>query len=428
MRKFFIKNKLLPFLAVIGPGIIAANADNDAGGITTYSLAGAKFGYGLLWILIFLTISLAITQEMGARMGAVTGKGLGGLIREKFGAKASAFAIFIMLIANLGTTVAEFAGIQASLSIFNVPSYISIPIAAFTVYYLIAKFDFKRVQKVFLFSSLFYIAYIVSGVFAKPDWGFAVKSLVVPAIPPLSSDIFNEYVIMTIAIIGTTITPWGQFFIQSFTVDKRLDEKDLKYARIDVFFGAFVTNFIAFIIIVTCAATLWKSGITINPTDDAATLAKALEPLSAINPIIGRLSSTIFAFGLLNASLLGAAILPLTSSYAACETFGWESGIDKTTKEAPIFYGLFVFFILVSSIIIIIPNMPYIAIMFWAQIINGILSPIILIYALKITKDKSFMKEHATSGALNSIGTIIIAILVMLTIAMVITQIIQYFG
>lgn len=264
--------------------------------------------------------------------------------------------------------------------------------------------------------------------FAKPDWGFAVKSLVVPAIPPLSSDIFNEYVIMTIAIIGTTITPWGQFFIQSFTVDKRLDEKDLKYARIDVFFGAFVTNFIAFIIIVTCAATLWKSGITINPTDDAATLAKALEPLSAINPIIGRLSSTIFAFGLLNASLLGAAILPLTSSYAACETFGWESGIDKTTKEAPIFYGLFVFFILVSSIIIIIPNMPYIAIMFWAQIINGILSPIILIYALKITKDKSFMKEHATSGALNSIGTIIIAILVMLTIAMVITQIIQYFG
>lgn len=415
------KRKLLLLFAAIGPGLIAANADNDAGGITTYSLAGARFGYSLIWVLLLVTISLAITQEMGARMGAVTGKGFGGLIREKFGAKWAAFAISVMLIANLGTTTAEFAGIQASLSIFGISKYISIPVAAVTVYYLIAKFDFKRVQKVFLISSVLYFTYVISGFMAHPDWSLAAKSIVAPAIPSLSSGMLTEYIVMIVAVIGTTITPWGQFFIQSYIVDKRLNADDLPYARADVYFGGFFTNFIAFFIIVACAATLWHSGIHVKPTDDAATLAQALAPMA------GRFASTIFAFGLLNASFLGAAILPLTSSYATCETFGWEAGIDKSTREAPIFYGLFIFFIAVSSAIVLIPGLPLLGIMFSSQIINGALLPIILYFALKITNDKDFMKKHVSSRISRIIATVTASVLVLLTIAMIVTQLMQYF-
>ncbi|MHB1001775.1 MAG: NRAMP family divalent metal transporter [Armatimonadota bacterium] len=420
MRNRISRHKLIPLLAAIGPGLIAANADNDAGGITTYSLAGARFGYSLIWILILITISLAVTQEMGARMGAVTGKGFGGLIREKFGARWAAFAIFAMLIANLGTTTAEFAGIQASLAIFGVNKFISIPIAAIAVYYLIAKFDFKRVQKVFLVSSILYLTYVISGVVANPDWSLAAQNIVRPQIPPISSSLFKNYLIMLVAVIGTTITPWGQFFIQSYIVDKRLGAEDLPYARADVFVGSFFTNFIAFFIIVACAATLWKSGMPVLPTDDAATLSQALAPLA------GRFASTIFAFGLLNASFLGAAILPLTSSYATCETFGWEAGINKTTKEAPIFYGLFIFFILVSSLIVLIPGLPLLAIMFWPQILNGALLPIILIFAIKITNDRLVMSKYTNSKPFNYIALTTAIVLIILTVVMIITQLMQY--
>lgn len=414
------KYKILPILAVIGPGIIAATADTDAGGITTNSLVGARFGYSLIWVLVLITISLAVTQEMGARMGAVTGKGFGGVIREKFGARWAAFAIFVMLIANLGTTVAEFAGIQASLSIFGVSKFISIPVSALVVYYLIAKYDFKRVQRIFLFSSMVYFTYIISGIMAKPDWGQVAKSIIVPSIPSASSGMLKEYIVTVVALIGTTITPWGQFFIQSFTVDKRLDEKDLSIIKADVYFGAFFTATISLFIIVACAATIWSAGIPVSPTDDAATLATALAPLA------GRFASGLFAFGLLNASLLGAAILPLTSSYATCETFGFESGIDNSTKEAPVFYGLFIFFILVSSVITMIPGMPLLAVMFWSQILNGALLPIILWFALLITKDKEFMKEYVGSKALNAVGTITVLMVVLVTIAMIVTQLIDY--
>ncbi len=413
MKRRLARHKWILLLAAIGPGIIAANADNDAGGIWTYSLAGAKFGYGLLWVLTIVTISLAVTQEMGARMGAVTGKGFGGLIREKFGARWSAFAISVMLIANLGTTNAEFAGIATSVKIFGGSKYVVIPIAAVAVYMLIAKFDYRRVQKVFIVSSCLYLAYVISGFMAHPDWGFALKSL---ARPTMSFK--TDYLLMFIAVVGTTITPWGQFFIQSFIVDKRLTKDDLKFARGDVYVGAFFTNFISFFIIVACAATIHARGITIQ---DAADAALALKPLA------GSFATILFGLGLLNASLLGAAVLPLTSAYATCETFGWEAGIDKTPRQAPIFYGLFTFFIVVSCLIVLIPGVPLTTLMVLSQVLNGALLPIILIFVLLVTNDKSVMGEHTNSKAFNIIATATTVGLIIMTLLLLASPLIARF-
>lgn len=419
MRKRLTKYKWVMFLGAIGPGLIAANADNDAGGITTYSLAGAQFGYSMIWVLLVVTVSLAVTQEMGVRMGAVTGKGFGGLIREKFGARWSAFAILVMLIANLGTTTAEFAGISASLQLFGISKYISIPLAAVVILYLIAKFDFRRVQKVFLVSSVLYLTYVVSGVLAHPDWSTAVSSVMHPTI-----QLSTSYLLTLVAVIGTTITPWGQFFIQSYVVDKRLDTDGLPYARADVLFGGFFTNFIAFFIMVACAATIWKStGGHINPaTFTAAQAAEALRPLA------GAFARNIFAFGLFNASLLGAAILPLTSAYATCETFGFEAGIDKTPKEAPIFYGLFVLFISVSSIIVLATKLPAILVMFLPQVLNGMLLPIILVFVLKICNDKAVMRDYTNSRIYNIIAIGTVAGLILMTILLLASPLIAKFG
>ena len=411
MRKRFSKHRLAMLLAVIGPGLIAANADNDAGGITTYSLAGAKFGYGMLWVLTLVTISLAVTQEMGARMGAVTGKGFGGLIREKFGARWAAFPILVMLVANLGTTNAEFAGIATSLQIFGVAKYIGVPIAAVAVYFLITRFDYRRVQKVFLISSLLYISYIISGVLAHPNWTEAFKSMVTPTIR-----LDHGYLLMFIAVIGTTITPWGQFFIQSYIVDKRLTAEDLPFARADVYVGAFFTDLISFFIIVSCAATIFVTGGHIN---DAADAAKALGPFA------GRFASQLFAFGLLNASFLGAAVLPLTSAYATCEAFGWEAGIDKTPKEAPIFYGLFTFFIVASAFFILIPGLPLLNIMIFSQVLNGMLLPVILIFVLKVTNDRDFMGAYTNSKPFNVIASATVVGLIIMTILLLASPLIE---
>lgn len=419
MRKRLGRYKWTLFLAAIGPGLISANSDNDAGGITTYSLAGAQFGYSLIWVLILVTISLAVTQEMGARMGAVTGKGFGGLIREKFGARWSAFAILVMLIANLGTTTAEFAGISAGLQLFGVNKFISVPVAALLVLFLITRFDFSRVQKVFLVSSAVYLTYVVSGVLAHPDWGTAVRSIVRPEV-----HFTTDYLLMFVAVVGTTITPWGQFFIQSYIVDKRIDTEDLPYARADVLFGGFFTNFIAFFIIVACAATIWRTtGGSINPaTFTAAQAAHALRPLAGV------FAQNLFALGLLNASLLGAAILPLTSSYATCETFGWEAGIDKSTREAPIFYGLFVFFIALSSIIVLTTSLPPILVMFLPQVLNGVLLPIILVFVLKITNDSRVMGRHTNSPTYNVIALATVAGLIIMTILLLASPLIARYA
>lgn len=411
MRRAIFGLRILPLLAIFGPGLINASSDNDAGGITTYSLAGARFGYSLLWVLIPVTISLAVTAEMGARMGAVTGKGLGAVIRERFGARWAAMAIFVMLIANFGTTTAEFAGISTSLGIFGLSRFISVPIAALAVWFLIIRFDYRQVQRVFLISSVIYFTYVASGFLAHPNWSEVGRSVVHPNIP-----ITAGYLIMMVAVIGTTITPWGQFFIQSYTADKRAKPEDLPFLRADVYIGAVFVSFIAFFIIVACAATIWKTNLQIN---DAADAFRALQPLA------GRFAATLFGFGLLNASLLGAAILPLTSAYATCETFGWEAGIDKKPGEAPIFFGLFTFFIAASSLIVLIPHLPLLQIIFMPQVLNGMLLPIILVFVLKISTDPTFMGKHVNTRLFNGIAVVTAVVLVILTILLLALPLIE---
>jgi len=402
MRRHAGKFRLAALFAILGPGIINASSDNDAAGITTYSLAGARHGLALLWVLIPVTISLAVTAEMGARMGAVTGKGLGAIIREKFGARWAAFAILVMLVANFGTTTAEFAGISTSLGIFGMSRFIAVPVGAIAVWLLITRFDYRRVHRVFLISSALYLTYVASGFLAKPDWSHVFESMVRPTI---SAD--PNYILMVVAVIGTTVTPWGQFFIQSYTADKRAKPEDLSYLRADVYIGSVFVSFIAFFIILACAATIHRAGLTISEAADAA---------RALMPLAGKFASLLFAFGLLNASLLGAAILPLTSAYATCETFGWESGLDKRPREAPIFFGLFTFFIAAASLVVLIPHLPLLQIMFLPQVLNGILLPIILVFVVKASSDADFMGRYTNSRSFNVIAIITAAVLIILTI------------
>jgi NRAMP (natural resistance-associated macrophage protein)-like metal ion transporter len=381
-----LRERLLIAASIIGPGLIAANADNDAGGISTYSIAGARYGYSLLWMLVLITVLLAITQEIGARMGAATGKGLGALIREHFGLRPTAFAMATMLIANVATTVAEFAGIAAGLEIFGVSRYLSVPIAAVAVWFLVARFDFKKVERVFLVLSAFYITYIVSGFLAHPAWNQVATGLV----PTFRTD--SGYLMTFVATIGTTITPWGQFFIQAYVVDKGIVMKDFKYSRMDVLVGALVTDVVAFFIMVACAATIYSKGLPIQDAKDAAL---------ALGPLAGRFAATLFGFGLINASLLGASILPMATSYAVCEAFGWEAGIDRPWRVAPYFYGIFTFSIFAGAATALIPKLPLFLVMLFSQDVNGVLLPVILIFTLLLSADPDVMGEHTNPRWLN---------------------------
>lgn len=404
---FFKKRflRILPILAIIGPGIISGSADNDAGGITTYSVAGANFGYSLLWILFLTTFALAVTQEIGARMGIVTGKGLASLIREKFGLKWTAFIMVVLLTANIGVIAAEFAGVAASLEIFNIPRFISVPISAALIYLLVIKGDFKFLEKIFLASSFFYIVYIISAFLAKPDWLLGVKSLVTPS---FSFD--KNYLLTFMAVIGTTITPWGQFFIQDYVVDKKLSLPDLKIERGDVFFGSFITNFISFFIIVACAATIFASGNIIMDAKDAAV---------ALRPLAGNFASTLFAFGLFNAAIFGAALVPVSTSYVVTEAFGLESGLNFKFKEAPEFYSLFAFLLIIGSLLIIIPFVPLLTILIFSQALNTILLIPIFIFIYLLSNDNKLLNGYKNSKIANiivgaTLGAISIASLIYL--------------
>lgn len=388
-RKFL---RILPILLIIGPGIISGSVDNDAGGITTYSIAGASFGFSLLWILLLTTFSLAVTQEVGARMGLVTGKGLASLIREKFGIGWTAFIMLILFVANMGTIAAEFAGVAASMDIFHIPRYFSIPVAAFLIYLLVTRGGFKTLERVFLLLSFFYISYIVSAVIVRPDWGAAAKSLVLP-----SFSFEKTYLLTMLAVVGTTITPWGQFFIQDYVVDKKLSKEDLKVERGDVFFGSFLTNFIAFFIVVACAVTLFSKGVVINDAKDAAL---ALEPLA------GEFASTLFAFGFLNASLFGAALVPFATSYVITEAFGFESGLNFNFNEAPYFYGLFAFMLVVGALLVILPFVPLITILFISQALNAILLLPIFVFLYILSNDKKILGEYANKKLINIVMVI----------------------
>jgi NRAMP (natural resistance-associated macrophage protein)-like metal ion transporter len=384
------RSRLFIALAVMGPGLIAAASDNDAGGITTWSVIGARYGYSLLWLLLLITPILAVTQEMGARMGAVTGKGLAALIREQFSLRMTAFAMLALLVANFGTTIAEFSGVAAAFSLAHVPAWLCVPPVAAGVWFLVTRGSYRRVERVFLALTAVYAAYIVAGFLAHPDWGQAARHTVMPSVQPSSL-----WLLTVVAAIGTTITPWGQFFIQAYIVDKRISLRHYVYTKAEVYVGALFTNGIDLFIVVACAATLHREGIVVETAQDAA---------RALSPLAGELASLLFGFGLLNVSLLGAAILPLTTAYAVCEAFGFESGLDKKFDEAPVFNGLLSAFILVPALIAIIPGLPLVKVMLLSQDVNGVLLPIILIYVLRIINDQSVMGEHVNGRVYNTVA------------------------
>lgn len=406
--------KLMFFLSVIGPGIIAANADNDAGGIATYSIVGAHFGTRMLWVLFLITISLAITQEMGVRIGLVTKQGLGGVIRENFGIRWTAFAMLAMLIANLGTITAEFAGIASSFEIFGVSKYLVVPLIALLVWVVLYKGSFKTTQKIFLLFSAFYIVYIINGFIIKPDFGEALKGLVTPTL-----EWSSPFLLTMIALIGTTITPWGQFFIQSYVVDKGLEAKHYRAEKAEVFAGAFITNIVSFFIIISAAATLYRHGITITDAKDAAI---------ALRPLVGDFAQMLFAFGLFSASMLGAFILPVATSYAVCEGFGWEYGFNTTWKNGKAFYSIIVLSIVLPALFVLLPNIPLIPVMLLSQDVNGILLPIILIFVMLIINNKKIMGEYTNKPIGNIIAWLTIIGIIVATLILLALSILGYKG
>ena len=399
---------LVIFLGVMGPGIITANVDNDAGGITTYSLAGSQFGYSLMWLFIPMFVALAVIQEMGVRLGIVSGKGLADLIRERVGIKITVILMFALLLTNFGNVLAEFSGIAVSSGIFNVPRFVALPVAALFVWLLVVKGNYKSVEKVFLLASALYISYIVAGYLAQPNWTLAAKNIIFPQL-----SLSTAYITMVIGVIGTTIAPWQMFYIQASVVEKGVSLKNLKYSKIDAVFGAMAVNFIAFFIVIACAATIFAHGIPVN---NVADVSKALIPLA------GNYASILFAFGFLNASLFAASILPLATSYFVCEMLGFEAGVNKGFREAPVFHGLYLGLILMAVIIIMFPNAPLLSILFFSQVANGLLLPFILIFMLLLINDKKIMGEHVNSKLFNYIAGITIAILIGLSIALVLTS------
>jgi Mn2+/Fe2+ NRAMP family transporter len=407
------KQRLLIFLMLVGPGIITANVDNDAGGIATYSVCGAHFGYSLMWIIIPVIIALIVVQEMGTRMGVVTGKGLADLIRENFGLKTTFWIMFALLITNFGNIVAEFAGVAASLEIFGVSKYISVPIVAIFVWWLIVKGTYSTVERVFLTACVFYIAYVVSGVMANPPWGHVLLQTVTPTFHFDSS-----YLYMLIGVVGTTIAPWMQFYIQSSIVEKGLKVERYNYTKWDVIVGCASAGIVAGFIVIACAATLNVNGVRIETAKDAAV---------ALAPLAGKYCSWLFAFGLLNASVFAASVLPLSTAYSICEGMGWESGVNKRFREAPKFFGLYTALIILGAGIILIPNVPLIFIMVLSQVVNGILLPFILIYMLLLINNQGLMGKYVNGKLLNFISWTTAIVMIILTIILAIATIIQFF-
>jgi NRAMP (natural resistance-associated macrophage protein)-like metal ion transporter len=399
---------LLVFFALIGPGIITSNVDNDAGGITTYSLAGSEYGLTLLWTMIPITLALIIIQEMCARMGVVSGKGLSDLIRERFGARVTFYLMIALFLTNLGNTISEFAGVAASLEIFGVSKYISVPLSAFFVWWLVVKGSYKSVEKAFLAACLFYVSYIISGFLAKPDWAEIQEAFLTPTV---SFD--PGFLTMTVGLVGTTIAPWMQFYLQSSVVDKGLKAEDYQFARMDVIFGSIVVNVVAFFIILLCAVTIFQAGVKITSAKDAAL---------ALAPLAGKYCTWLFAFGLLNASLFAASILPLSTAYTICEAFGWEASVNRKFSEAPQFYGLYSLMIFLGMAVILFPEVPLISIMFYSQVINGAVLPAVLIFMLILVNDRRIMKNHTNGRILNIISLLTILVLIFLSAAMVITS------
>ena len=391
----------------MGPGIITANVDNDAGGITTYSVAGAHFGYSTLWVFLPMAVALIVIQEMCSRMGVVTGKGLADLIREKFGVKVTFYAMAVFLFSNFTNTISEFSGIAASCEIFGISRYISLPLSAALIWWIVVKGTYKSVEKVFLVACFFYFSYVITGFLVHPQWGRVAVELVKPVF-----HFKQDYILMIMGVIGTTIAPWMQFYQQSAVVEKNINVKDYKYARLDVIIGGIVVNIVAIFIILSCAATLFKNGVRIETAKDAAL---------ALKPLAGNYCSMLFAFGLLNASLFSAMILPLATAYSVCEGLGWEAGVDKRLKEAPQFYFLFTALIIIGAGIIMFPNINLIMVMLLSQAANSVFLPFVLIFMLILINDKHLMGEYRNSLFFNVVSWATIVIMVVLTIALTVT-------
>ncbi len=413
LRKRIRESNLGPLLAVLGPGIIVAMVDNDAGGIATYSVAGARYGYAILWVMIPTAVLLYMVQEMNARMGVITGKGLASLIREKFSFRLTALIMLAMLAANFANTVSDFAGIAAGAEIFGVRYYIAVPIAAAGIWWLVLKGTYKVVEKVFLLVSLVYIAYIISAFLARPDWSEVAKGFLVP-----SGSMNASFILMVITIVGTTIAPWMQFYQQSSIVDKGLSEKDLRYERADTGIGTVFLVITASAIMIACAAAFFN-----NPNVGATQIKSAEQAALALAPVAGDYASYLFAFGLLGASIFAASILPLATAYTVCEAFGWEYGVDHSFSEAPKFYIVYTTFIVGGAAFIMVPGMPLITVMLISQTVNGLLLPVVLTCMLKIIRDRDVMGDHVNGDTYNTVAWLAVFVLYVLDAWLVIATI-----
>jgi Mn2+/Fe2+ NRAMP family transporter len=400
-KRWSLFKKIGIFLAILGPGIITGSVDNDAGGITVYSVAGATYGYNLIWTLIPSFLVLIVIQEMNARMGIVTGKGLADLIRENAGVKITFFIFIGLLIADIGNTTTEFAGVAGSMEVFHVSKYISVPIVGFLVWILVVKGTYKIAERIFLIFSVSLLTYVVSALLGKPHWTEIGHSIAHPDFP-----INGESLAMVIGIVGTTIAPWMQFYMQSSVIEKGLKMKNYKYTMIDIVVGCIATVVVAFFIMVACASTLHENGVKIEEAKDAAL---------ALQPLAGQFASQVFAFGYFVASIFSATILPLATAFYVCEAFGFEAGIDKKWDEAPEFYVLYTSILVISACIILIPNAPLISISVWTQVINGILLPVVLVCMILLVNNKKIMGEYVNKPFNNIIGWSTVAILVILS-------------
>jgi Mn2+/Fe2+ NRAMP family transporter len=397
--------RILTFFAIIGPGLITASADNDAPGIATYSMSGSRYGYGFLWVIVAITIGEVVIQEMAARMGAVTGKGTADLIRERFGVKITTFAMFCLLLANLGTTIAEFAGIAAAGELFGISRFITVPLGGILITLLVLKGGYNKVEKVMLFLCLSALAYVATVFIIKPDWGEIAKASFVPHI-----ELSREYILAILAVIGTTITPWGIFYLQASVADKGVDMDQYGHTRVDVGFGAAWGNVISAFIIITTAATLFSKGIVVTNATEAAL---ALEPLA------GSASRVLFAIGLLGASLLSISVLPLATTYAMCEAFGFERGLNRPVKEAPAFYTTFSIITGLSIFLILfVPNKSLFQFMFYSQSLNGILLPILLVLVLILANNQTIMGKWKNKLIQNVLGVAMTVMIFGITVVL----------
>ena len=400
---------LVALLGVMGPGLIAGLSDDDPAGITTYSVLGASYGYRLLWVLLVSTIALILFQDVGARIGVVTGQGLSGLIRQRYGARAGLGSIVILVAANIGTTCAEFAGVAAGAEIFGLSRYVAVPLSAVIVSLLVLRGSFRGVERVLLVLSAVFVAYIGAGVLAKPDWPAALQGLVVPSLPTT-----RDAVLICTATLGTTLAPWGLAFIQSYAVDKKLAPNQLGLLRVDVITGAVLTGVIGFFVVIACAATMHVRGVQIT---DAASAAVALQPLA------GGLAKQLFALGLIGAALLAASILPLSTAYSVCDVAGRPAGLDDSWREAPLFYGTFTGVTVVAVILVLLPGISLVPVLLGTQILNAVLLPPLLIYLTGIARDERLMGKHAVGRPMAGLYYLLIGVIVLSLVAMIVLSI-----